>query len=208
MDIYVEIPILCAVDELWEKTQNPALHQRWDLRFTEIEYLPRTGEEPQEFLYRTRIGLGIKIDGKGESTGTKDGEGGTRTSSLKFWSDDPKSLIKMGSEYWKYVPTRTGSAFLLGTTTKHVSAHSEGPWIGACSVLSWVGRLRGASIGYVCGLSAAYLRKSLAIECSPIRLRVRLLHSLGSTTACFRSFCVMTRLSSIWSGGSERPHLD
>jgi hypothetical protein len=105
MGIYVEIPILGSMDELWEKTQSPELHQRWDLRFTEIEYLPRKHEEPQEFLYRTRIGFGITIDGKGESTGTKDGDGGTRTSSLKFWSDDPKSLIKVGSGYWKYVPT-------------------------------------------------------------------------------------------------------
>lgn len=103
MGIYVEIPIRSSMDELWEKTQNPALHQRWDLRFTQIEYLPRESEEPQKFLYRTRISFGLKIDGNGESTGTRDGDGGTRTSSLKFWSADPKSLIKLGSGYWKYV---------------------------------------------------------------------------------------------------------
>ena len=54
MGIYVEIPIRASMDELWEKTQNPQLHQRWDLRFSQIEYLPRQGEEPQRFLYRTR----------------------------------------------------------------------------------------------------------------------------------------------------------
>ena len=104
MGLYVEIPIASSMDELWEKTQDPELHQRWDLRFTEIEYLPRKAEEPQGFLYRTRIGFGLKIDGKGESTGTRDGDGDTRTSSLRFWSEDPKSLIKVGSGYWKYVP--------------------------------------------------------------------------------------------------------
>ena len=104
MGLYVEIPIASSMDELWEKTQNPELHQRWDLRFTEIEYLPRKADEPQKFLYRTRIGFGLRIDGKGESTGTRDGDGGTRTSSLRFWSEDPKSLIKVGSGYWKYVP--------------------------------------------------------------------------------------------------------
>ena len=104
MGIYVEIPIVCGIDELWEKTQSPDLHERWDLRFTEIEYLPRIGEEPQEFLYRTRIGFGVAIEGKGESTGTKDDDRGARTSSLRFWSDDPKALIKTGSGYWKYVP--------------------------------------------------------------------------------------------------------
>ena len=104
MGLYVEIPISSSMDELWEKTQNPELHQRWDLRFTEIEYLPRKTDEPQKFLYRTRVGFGLKIDGKGESTGTRDGDGGGRTSSLRFWSEDPKSLIKVGSGYWKYVP--------------------------------------------------------------------------------------------------------
>src|SRR5947208_5962989 len=104
MGIYVEIPIRASMDELWEKTQNPQLHQRWDLRFTQIEYLPREDEEPQRFLYRTRIGFGLKIDGQGESIGERDGDDGARTSSLKFWSEDPKSLIKTGSGYWKYVP--------------------------------------------------------------------------------------------------------
>jgi hypothetical protein len=103
MGIYVEIPIRANMDELWEKTQNPQLHERWDLRFTQIEYLPRQGNDPQKFLYRTRIGFGLQIDGNGESTGTRDGESGQRTSSLKFWSEDRKSLIKTGSGYWKYV---------------------------------------------------------------------------------------------------------
>lgn len=111
MGIYVEIPIRSSMDELWEKTQNPQLHQRWDLRFTGIEYLPREAGQPQKFLYRTRIGFGLKIDGKGESTGTRDA-GGTLTSSLKFWSDDPKSLIRVGSGYWKYVPTRNVICFV------------------------------------------------------------------------------------------------
>src|ERR1700730_2951309 len=111
MGIYVEIPIRGSMDELWEKTQNPSSTQRWDLRFNQIEYLPREAGEPQKFQYRTRIGFGFTIDGNGESTGTRDGEGGARTSSLKFWSSDPKSLIKVGSGYWKYVPTETEIRF-------------------------------------------------------------------------------------------------
>jgi hypothetical protein len=111
MGIYVEIPIRATMDELWEKTQNPQLHQRWDLRFTQIEYLPRQGEEPQRFLYRTRIGFGLKIDGQGESTGERDGGNGARISSLKFESEDSKSLIKVGSGYWKYVPKENAIRF-------------------------------------------------------------------------------------------------
>src|SRR5258707_1269857 len=109
MSIYVEIPIRASMDELWEKTQNPQLHQRWDLRFTQIEYFPRRDGEPQRFLYRTRIGFGLKIDGQGESIAERDGDGGARTSSLKFWSEDSKSLIKTGSGYWKYVPVQVVS---------------------------------------------------------------------------------------------------
>jgi uncharacterized membrane protein YphA (DoxX/SURF4 family) len=112
MGVYVEIPIQSAMDQLWEKTQNPDFHQRWDLRFTEIEYLPGKPEEAQRFLYRTRIGFGLRIDGEGESTGSKEGDGGARISSLRFWSEDPKSLIKVGAGYWKYVPASNAIRFL------------------------------------------------------------------------------------------------
>jgi hypothetical protein len=53
----------------------------------------------------------LQIDGSGESTGTRDGDSGQRTSSLKFWSEDPKSLIKTGSGYWKYVPNESAIRF-------------------------------------------------------------------------------------------------
>src|SRR5439155_26560914 len=68
--------------------------------------------EPQRFRYSTRIGFGLKIDGKGESTGTREDGTGIRTSALKFWSSDPKSLIKEGSGYWRYVPALGGVRFL------------------------------------------------------------------------------------------------
>lgn len=103
--IYVEIPMQVSLDALWEHTQNPALHEQWDLRFTDIEYLPKTDEtEPQRFLYQTRIGFGLNIAGEGESVGTRHKESGESTSALKFWSDMPISLISKGSGYWKYIP--------------------------------------------------------------------------------------------------------
>src|SRR5712692_267453 len=105
MSIYVEINIQADLDDLWSKTQVPSLHQRWDLRFTRIEYLARDDDShPQRFLYSTRIGFGLKISGEGETVGTRDDGNGSRTSALKFWSDDPKSLILQGSGYWKYIP--------------------------------------------------------------------------------------------------------
>lgn len=106
MSIYVEIPIRGSIDELWRLTQTPDQHVRWDLRFTDIEYLPRPDEtQPQQFLYATRIGFGLAIKGKGETVGQHDGKNGEKTSALKFWSDDPKSLIREGAGYWRYVPT-------------------------------------------------------------------------------------------------------
>jgi len=112
MSIYVEIFICGDMESLWLKTQEPTLHQRWDLRFSEIAYLPRQPGQPQQFLYSTRIGAGLRINGEGESTGARDGSSGERTSALKFWSKDPKSLIEAGSGYWKYVPSADGIRFL------------------------------------------------------------------------------------------------
>ena len=112
MSIYVEILIHGEMDELWQKTQDPKLHERWDLRFSQIDYLPRAPGEAQKFLYSTRIGAGLRISGEGESTGEHDDLSGQRTSALKFWSKDPKSLIEAGSGYWQYTPNGNGIRFL------------------------------------------------------------------------------------------------
>lgn len=37
---------------------------------------------------------------------------GERTSALRFWSADRKSLIREGSGYWRYAPTETGIRFI------------------------------------------------------------------------------------------------
>jgi hypothetical protein len=111
--IYVERLIHADIERIWEFTQNPCLHQRWDLRFSKIAYLPRaTPVEPQKFSYETRIGFGLKVCGEGESLGEVAGDNSSRTSKLKFWSDDAKSLIRSGSGYWRYIPTSRGVRFL------------------------------------------------------------------------------------------------
>lgn len=103
------------METLWERTQVPELHERWDLRFTRIRYLPRPDpEEPQRFLYATRIGFGKEIEGRGETVGETGGEGGARSSSLRFWSDDRRSLIRSGSGYWSYEPAEDGLRFITG----------------------------------------------------------------------------------------------
>jgi hypothetical protein len=111
--IYVEILIRAPLEEVWEKTQRPELHQRWDLRFTGIDYLPRPNDDaPQDFRYSTRIGFGLGIEGYGQTLGERVRPDGSRVSSLRFWSDQRISLIKEGSGYWRYVPTSDGVRFL------------------------------------------------------------------------------------------------
>lgn len=110
--IYVEALIHAPFERVWDLTQAPDVHQRWDLRFSRIHYLPRASDtEPQRFLYETRIGLGLAIRGTGESIATRHGMDGDATSSLKFASNDPKSLISEGAGYWKYAPTANGTRF-------------------------------------------------------------------------------------------------
>jgi hypothetical protein len=111
--IYVEILIRAPLDAIWSATQEPEKHVRWDLRFTDIDYLPRDApEDAQQFRYATRLGLGIAVEGRGETRGERALPDGSRASSLRFWSNSPIALIREGSGYWRYVPTEGGVRFL------------------------------------------------------------------------------------------------
>ncbi|GGG71000.1 DoxX-like family protein [Paenibacillus radicis (ex Gao et al. 2016)] len=112
--IYVETEIAADLEELWHHTQSPELHQQWDLRFSEIAYLPKSDDEdlPQRFLYRTRIGFGMAVSGTGETKSIFHKRSGERTSTLRFGSGQRVSLIKEGSGFWKYRPQGDGVVFL------------------------------------------------------------------------------------------------
>lgn len=110
--IYVESRIRASLDDLWEATQDPALHQRWDLRFGTITYLPRDPEAAQQFTYSTTVLPWLTISGIGESLGDKDRPDGSRWSGLRFWAPDPRSIIESGGGYWRYIPTEDGVRFL------------------------------------------------------------------------------------------------
>ncbi|MFJ4874540.1 hypothetical protein ACIP93_04935 [Streptomyces sp. NPDC088745] len=113
--LYVEALIRADPELLWERTQEPAQHQRWDLRFGEIDPLPCAGAgEPQRFRYATRVLPFLVIAGTGVSAGEKRRPDGTRTSALRFASAHPLSLLAEGSGYWRYVPTGDGVRFLTG----------------------------------------------------------------------------------------------
>jgi DoxX-like family len=110
--IYVESRINAAIERVWEATQQPDQHQRWDLRFGAISYLPRADGEPQRFTYATTVAPGVTIAGIGESLGARDRLDGTRWSGLKFWAADRRSIIDAGAGYWRYVPEGDGVRFL------------------------------------------------------------------------------------------------
>ncbi|MEV5959327.1 hypothetical protein AB0M11_37265 [Streptomyces sp. NPDC051987] len=114
MGLYIEAHIRADLDDLWARTQDPARHQRWDLRFTEIAYLPRATGEPQRFRYATRVLPFLTIAGTGVSAGEKERPDGTRTSALRFATAHPLSLLAEGSGYWRYVPVADGVRFLTG----------------------------------------------------------------------------------------------
>ncbi|WP_256862660.1 hypothetical protein [Microbispora sp. GKU 823] len=109
--VYVECLIRADMEALWERTQRPELHQRWDLRFAEIDYLPRADDGPQHFRYAFRLLPGLVITGDGVTTGERQ-DTGDRTSALRFGSGHPLSLIRSGSGYWRYVPTHDGVRFI------------------------------------------------------------------------------------------------
>jgi hypothetical protein len=111
--LYVEILIRSGMPELWAATQDPAQHRRWDLRFTDIDYLERAGGGPQRFRYTVRV-LGIALSGVGICAGERWRPDGTGTSALRFASPHPLSLLAEGSGYWHYVPGPGGIRFLTG----------------------------------------------------------------------------------------------
>lgn len=111
--IYVEIEIDAPLDELWRFSQDPDIHERWDLRFSEIDY--EAGPDPdgrQQFRYARHLMPGVRVEGRGESTGERSTADGVAASALRFWSDQRRSLIRTGSGYWRYVPQTNGTLFL------------------------------------------------------------------------------------------------
>ncbi|WP_343041711.1 hypothetical protein [Streptomyces typhae] len=129
--LYVEALIRADLDELWERTQEPALHQRWDLRFTEIAYLPADAPgEPRRFRYATRVLPFLTIAGTGVSAGEKRRPDGTRTSALRFASPHPLSLLAEGSGYWRYVPRGDGDG------VRFLTGYDYRPRWGRCGALA------------------------------------------------------------------------
>lgn len=111
--LYVEILIDAPIDRVWELTQNPENHVRWDGRFTGIRPTLLRDDGAQEFDYELDLRLHT-IRGTGVSLGERRGRGGERTSALIFDTDDALSPLGRGRGYWRYIPTEHGVRFLTG----------------------------------------------------------------------------------------------
>jgi hypothetical protein len=112
--LYVEALIEADLDTVWRLTQEPAAHQRWDLRFGEISYLPRADGQPQRFRYATTVLPRLTVHGVGVSVGERHRADGVCTSALRFESRHRLSLIGTGSGYWRYEPVSGGVRFITG----------------------------------------------------------------------------------------------
>lgn len=111
--IYVEIEIEDTIEKVWKYSQDPKLHEQWDLRFTSITYndkLPT--DDLQTFTYSTKLMPGVQVTGWGESKGTHEKASGEKTSSLHFGTEQMISPIAEGKGYWKYIPHENGTTFL------------------------------------------------------------------------------------------------
>lgn len=112
--IYVRIVVGVPLDRVWELTQDPVEHVRWDLRFsriTPIEQLPSGG---YRFRYERRL-PGHTIHGTGTSIGERHRPDGTRTSALRFDTDDRLSPLGDGRGYWRYEPSPDGETTVFTT---------------------------------------------------------------------------------------------
>lgn len=106
--ITVEALVPAPVEEVWARSLEHERHLRWDIRFDEIHALEGTGGRGfAELRYRTRLGLGLRIEGRGRYLGRREGA----VCSFEFGSEDPRSLIVEGRGAWIYRPERGGTHF-------------------------------------------------------------------------------------------------
>ncbi|PJJ73125.1 uncharacterized protein YndB with AHSA1/START domain [Diaminobutyricimonas aerilata] len=111
--IYVEVLIAAPLERVWELTQDPESHPRWDLRFSRITPVADLESGGYRFRYERRM-PGHTIVGTGTSIGERRRADGTRTSALRFDTDDRWSPLGEGRGYWRYVPTDDGIRFITG----------------------------------------------------------------------------------------------
>lgn len=139
--IYVEILVRSSMENLWELSQDPALHPRWDLRFSRIIPTGVGSDGHLQFRYEFQLPF-YAITGTGTSLGHKTTAAGQATSVLKFSTSNPLSPIGPGSGYWRYIPVDQGIRLSPATTTLPARVPLAGSWTLASSVPGLAGPQR------------------------------------------------------------------
>lgn len=99
--VFVEIRIRASLERVWELTQDPARHARWDARFSGITPTAPLPGGGIRFRYERRL-AGLTITGTGTTIGEADRPDGTRTSALRFDADSRLSPLGAGRGFWRY----------------------------------------------------------------------------------------------------------
>lgn len=189
--ITVGITVRAPMDLLWHRTQCPAQHARWDLRFGEIRPLVTSAGEGQRFRYATRLLPGLTVAGVGVHRGERHRADGSCTSALAFSSTHPLSIIRAGTGYWRYQPEPAGTGSIVFRT-----GYDYRPGWGRMG--RWADRLLFRRlIGWATAWSFDRLRLWCELEVSPERSRNQALAELTArmvtTAAALR---VLVRASS------------
>lgn len=98
---------------MWHATQDSSEHVRWDVRFTRIVPTGLTDVGVSTFTYERSVPFHT-VRGVGVSIGEKRNNDGSRTSALRFHTDDRVSPIAAGRGYWRYVPAGAQTVFITG----------------------------------------------------------------------------------------------
>lgn len=105
--------IRADLETVWQLTQDPEQHARWDARFSRIVPTDQGDDGLWRFRYE-RWMLVHTIRGTGISLGSRDGADGARTSALRFTTADRLSPLRDGRGYWRYEPVDGGVRFITG----------------------------------------------------------------------------------------------
>lgn len=111
--VFVSIRIRASVERVWELTQDPAQHARWDARFSRIAPIEALAGGGMRFAYECRI-PGHTIAGLGTTIGERTRADGTRVSALRFDTRDRLSPLGAGRGYWRYRPDGEHIVFSTG----------------------------------------------------------------------------------------------
>jgi hypothetical protein len=111
--IYVRIRIAAPLERIWQLTQDPREHPRWDARFSAITPVAELPGGGTRFRYELRTPVHT-IRGTGTTIGERHRADGTRTSALRFTTRDPLSPLGAGRGYWRYEPDGDGVVFSTG----------------------------------------------------------------------------------------------